>query len=72
MGPLAIGGFFLLRSLVLHGSFTAMNFQDGIAADLAAKKIEAETDARKQASAIIFAEQGRSTSRSSGRCSLHR
>jgi hypothetical protein len=37
----------------------AANTQDRIAADLAAKKIEAEIEARKQASAIIIAEQGR-------------
>jgi hypothetical protein len=34
------------------------NTQDRIAADLAAKEIEAEIAARKQASAIIIAEQG--------------
>lgn len=37
----------------------AANTQDRIAADLAAKEIEAEIEARKQASAIIVAEQGR-------------
>jgi hypothetical protein len=37
----------------------ATNTQDRIAADLAAKEIEAEIEARKQASAIIIAEQGR-------------
>jgi hypothetical protein len=37
----------------------ASNTQDHIAADLAAKEIEAEIDARRQASAIIIAEQGR-------------
>jgi hypothetical protein len=37
----------------------ATNSQDRIAADLAAKEIEAEIEARKQASAIILAEQGR-------------
>jgi hypothetical protein len=37
----------------------AANSQDRIAADLAAKEIEAEIEARKQASAIIIAEQGR-------------
>ena len=36
----------------------AGNTQDRIAADLAAKEIEAEIKARKQASAIIIAEQG--------------
>ena len=36
----------------------AANTQDRIAADLAAKEIEAEIEARKQASAIIIAEQG--------------
>jgi hypothetical protein len=35
------------------------NTQDRIAADLAAKEIEAEIEARKQASAITIAEQGR-------------
>jgi hypothetical protein len=37
----------------------AANTQDRIAADLAAKEIEADIEARKQASAIIVAEQGR-------------
>jgi hypothetical protein len=37
----------------------AANIQDRIAADLAAKEIEAEIAARKEASAIIIAEQGR-------------
>jgi len=37
----------------------AANTQDRIAADLAAKEIEAEIEARKQASAIIIADQGR-------------
>ena len=37
----------------------AANTHDRIAADLAAKEIEAEIEARKQASAIIIAEQGR-------------
>ena len=37
----------------------ATNTQDRIAADLAAKEIEAEIEARKQASAIVIAEQGR-------------
>jgi hypothetical protein len=37
----------------------AANTHDRIAADLAAKEIEAEIDARRQASAIIIAEQGR-------------
>ena len=37
----------------------AANTQDRMAADLAAKEIEAEIEARKQASAIIIAEQGR-------------
>lgn len=35
------------------------NTRDRIAADLAGKEIEAEIEARKQASAIIIAEQGR-------------
>jgi hypothetical protein len=37
----------------------ASNTKDRIAADLAVKEIEAEIEARKQASAIIIAEQGR-------------
>jgi hypothetical protein len=37
----------------------ASNTKDRIAADLAAKEIEAEIVARKEASAIIIAEQGR-------------
>ncbi|CUA90585.1 hypothetical protein Ga0061061_11411 [Chelatococcus sambhunathii] len=37
----------------------AAHTQDRIAADLAAKEIEAEIEARKRASAIIIAEQGR-------------
>jgi len=37
----------------------AANTQDRTAADLAAKEIEAEIDARRQTSAIIIAEQGR-------------
>jgi hypothetical protein len=37
----------------------ASNTLDRIAADLAGKEIEAEIEARKQASAIIIAEQGR-------------
>lgn len=37
----------------------ATNSQDRMAADLAAKEIEAEIAARKEASAIIIAEQGR-------------
>lgn len=37
----------------------ASNIKDRIAADLAAKEIEAEITARRQASEIIIAEQGR-------------
>src|SRR5207245_2727395 len=37
----------------------AANTQDRVAADLAAKEIEAEIAARREASAIIIAEQGR-------------
>jgi hypothetical protein len=37
----------------------AANTQNHIAADLATKEIEAEIEARKEASAIIIAEQGR-------------
>ena len=36
----------------------AANTRDRIAADLAVKEIEAEIETRKQASAIIIAEQG--------------
>ena len=50
----------------------AANIQDRIAADLAAKEIEAEIAARKEASAIIIAEQGSGTPRSSGLCSRSR
>jgi hypothetical protein len=37
----------------------AANTKDRVAADLAAKEIEAEIETRKQASSIIIAEQGR-------------
>jgi hypothetical protein len=37
----------------------AANTKDRIAADLAAKEIEAEIEARRQATAILIAEQGR-------------
>jgi hypothetical protein len=37
----------------------AANTQDRIAADLAVKEIEAEIETRKEASALIIAEQGR-------------
>jgi hypothetical protein len=37
----------------------AANTHDRIAADLAAKEIEAEIEARRQATAILMAEQGR-------------
>jgi len=37
----------------------AAHSQDQIAADLAAKEIEAEIEARRQASTIVIAEQGR-------------
>jgi len=37
----------------------AANTQDRIAADLAAKEIESEIEAQKEASAIAIAEQGR-------------
>jgi hypothetical protein len=37
----------------------AANTQDRIAADLAAKEIEAEIEARRQATALLIAEQGR-------------
>jgi hypothetical protein len=37
----------------------AANTQDRIAADLAAKEIEAEIESRKQATALLIAEQGR-------------
>jgi hypothetical protein len=42
-----------------RGKLEAANTQGRIAADLAAKEIEAEIEARKQASAIVIAEQGR-------------
>ena len=44
---------------VYKAKLAATNTQDRIAADLAAKEIEAEIEARKQASAIVIAEQGR-------------
>jgi hypothetical protein len=37
----------------------ATNTQDRIAADLAAKELEAEVEARKMAKAVVIAEQGR-------------
>ena len=37
----------------------AANTKDRMAADLAAKEIEAEIEARKEATAVIIAEQGR-------------
>jgi hypothetical protein len=37
----------------------AANTRDRIAADLAAKEIEADIDARRQATALLIAEQGR-------------
>ncbi len=46
----------------------AANSQDRIAAELAAKEIEAEIEARKQSATIVLAEQGRC----SGRCLRHR
>ena len=56
----------LLGGPVVNGLITAYkakleaaNTQDRVAADLAGKEIEAEIEARKQASAIIIAEQGR-------------
>jgi hypothetical protein len=56
----------LLGGPVINGLMTAYkaklesaNTQDRVAADLAVKEIEAEIEARKQASAIIIAEQGR-------------
>jgi hypothetical protein len=56
----------LLGGPVINGLITAYkaklesaNTQDRVAADLAVKEIEAEIEARKQASAIIIAEQGR-------------
>jgi hypothetical protein len=56
----------LLGGPVINGLITAYtaklesaNTQDRVAADLAVKEIEAEIEARKPASAIIIAEQGR-------------
>jgi hypothetical protein len=56
----------LLTGPIVNGAIAAYkakleatNSQDRMAADLAAKEIEAEIEARKQASAIILAEQGR-------------
>jgi hypothetical protein len=64
-----------LTGPIVNGAITAYkarleatNSQDRMAADLAAKEIEAEIEARKQASAIILAEQAAGTPRSSGRC----
>src|SRR6185369_16790227 len=44
---------------VYKARLDASNTQDRIAADLAAKEIEAEIAARKEASAVIIAVQGR-------------
>jgi hypothetical protein len=53
-GPL-VGGLISTYKAKLD----AANTQDRLAVDLAIKEIEAEIEARKQASAIIIAEQGR-------------
>jgi hypothetical protein len=53
-GPLVSGAIAAYKA-----KLEATNSQDRMAADLAAKEIEAEIEARKQASAIILAEQGR-------------
>jgi hypothetical protein len=44
---------------VYKAKLDAANTQDRIAADLAAKEIEAEIESRKQATALLIAEQGR-------------
>jgi hypothetical protein len=56
----------LLTGPIVNGAIAAYkakleatNSQDRMAADLAVKEIEAEIEARKQASTIILAEQGR-------------
>lgn len=51
----------LLTGLIsaYKAKLAAANTQDRLAVDLAVKEIEAEIEARKQASAIIIAEQGR-------------
>jgi hypothetical protein len=56
----------LLASPVINGAIEAYkakleaaNSQDRMAVDLAVKEIEADIEARKRASAIIIAEQGR-------------
>jgi hypothetical protein len=51
----------LLSALIgaYEAKLAAANRQDRLAVDLAVKEIEAEIEARKQASAIIIAEQGR-------------
>jgi hypothetical protein len=55
-----------LTGPIVNGAITAYkakleaaNSQDRMAADLAAKEIESEIEARRQASAIIMTEQGR-------------
>lgn len=53
-GPIVTG---LINAYKLR--LEASNTRDRIAADLAAKEIEAEIAARKEASAVIMAEQGR-------------
>ena len=53
-GPIANGAIAAYKA-----KLDAAGSQDRIAADLAAKEIEAEIAARKEASAIIIAEQGR-------------
>lgn len=51
----------LLNGLIsaYKAKLTAANAQDRLAVDLAVKEIEADIESRKQASAIIIAEQGR-------------
>lgn len=53
-GPVIIG---LINAY--KAKLDAANTRDRIAADLAAKEIEAEIEARNQASAVVIAEQGR-------------
>jgi hypothetical protein len=53
-GPLVSGAITAYKA-----KLEAANSQDRMAADLAAKEIESEIEARRQASAIIMTEQGR-------------
>ena len=63
-----IGGPVIAGLINAHtATLEASNTNDRIATDLAAKEIEGEIEARKQASAIIIAVAG--TPQLSGRCS---